>query len=59
MQAEVLTYPSINGDVNVNKYHNGYVDALQGKKGWGEGEYVNQHKSISDYYLQQRLEKKK
>jgi len=25
---EVLTYPSHNGDINVNRQHNAYVDAL-------------------------------
>lgn len=38
---EVITYPTVNGDVNVNKKHNAYVDALSGKRGWGEGDYIS------------------
>jgi hypothetical protein len=49
-QQEVLTYPTINGDVSVNRKHNAYVDALSGKKGWGDGLYKQQHQSKIEYY---------
>lgn len=38
---EVITCPSISGEISLNKLHCGYVGALQGKLGWGEGDYIN------------------
>lgn len=55
----MLTYPSITGDVSVNKRHNAYVDALSQKKGWGEGDYVSSHKAIPDYYYDKERRLKK
>jgi hypothetical protein len=40
---EVITYPSTLGDIRVNQKHNDYVTALQGKKGWGEGDYISKN----------------
>lgn len=50
---EVITYPSVNGDLTINERHNSYVDALSNKKGWGPGDYTSQYKSSLDHYVTQ------
>lgn len=47
----VITYPSTGGDIQVNKKHNDYVDALKNKRGWGDGEYQSAHQGKIDHYL--------
>lgn len=41
----------MNGDVHINQKHHNYVDALKGKKGWGEGDYVSNNKTSIEHYL--------